>query len=161
MERRESVSWILTLGLVGVALVWSACARDRDSGRVSRPVPEAATVQKKQWSAADYAAMAERGRKVFVAQCSRCHTVDGLANTHGPDLSDYGSEEWPHWRTADYIHDAQRYYPGTEMPSFDEKVAKKKEALTDEQIDDTTAYITSLKERAVYPPKIQVTMPEM
>lgn len=164
MERQKSVSWALALGLVGWVLIWSACARDMDSGRHVQPVPktQAAAVQGKQWSATEYATMAERGKKVFVAQCAECHTVDGLANLDAPDLSDYGSEGWSHLRTADYVHDAQRYYPGTEMPSFDEKVAKKKkEMLTDAQIDDATAYVRSLKDRAIYPTKIQIPEHDM
>lgn len=160
MERRKIASGILTLGLVGWALVWSACARGRDSHCSVRTVPEAATVQKKQWSDAEYVTMADRGRKVFAAQCARCHTVDGLANVPGPDLSDYGSEGWSHLRTADFVHDAQRYYPGTEMPTFGEKVAKKKEEmLTDGQIDDTVAYVRGLSESAAYLPKNSAAQP--
>jgi cytochrome c oxidase subunit 2 len=100
--------------------------------------------------------MAARGQEVFAKQCARCHTVNGLANVPGPDLSDYGSEGWTHLRTADFIRDPQRYYPGTKMPAFGVGFAKSQdEALTDQQIDDVTAYISNLKKRADYLPENQ------
>lgn len=142
---------LLLAGFVaGIAVMMVACATTRppekQTGNVA-PAPAA------RWSPAEYAAMAEAGQKVFTANCLRCHTVDGLANAPGPDLSDYGSEGWTHLRTADYVRDAQRYYPGTNMPSFGEGVAKKGEALTSAQIDDVTAYVSSLRKRADYLPK--------
>lgn len=150
MKGKTIALTLLAAFVGGLAVMMAACSTTRPA---EKQMQGTAPLQTGRWSPAEYAAMAEQGRPVFTANCLRCHTVDGLANVPGPDLSDYGSEDWSHLRTADYIRDAQRYYPGTNMPSFGEGVAKKGEALTDRQIDDVTAYVSSLRKRADYLPK--------
>lgn len=156
MKRKAIYLSLLAVLVGGGATLMPACTTPR-----SHEKQVGQTAPGRRCSPPEYAAMAERGQKVFTAQCLRCHTVNGLANVPGPDLSDYGSEGWSDLRTADYIRDPQRYYPGTDMPSFGENIAKKSEALTEQQIDDVTAYINSLFKRADYLPKDLGHMPPL
>lgn len=84
-----------------------------------------------------------RGQEVFETTCAKCHTVDGRPVKAGPDLSDFGNERWSKARVIDTITDFQRYYPGSNMPTWDESYpARDIEAVAD--------YIMSLEAQAYY-----------
>lgn len=84
-----------------------------------------------------------RGRGVFEATCSLCHTVNGLPSKSGPDLSDFGSEGWSNERVVDMLRDFQRYYPGSMMPTWDE-------AYSQQDLKGVAAYVLSLRKQAFY-----------
>ena len=88
-------------------------------------------------------ALIAAGQKPFEANCAKCHTVNGMSNLAGPDLSDFGNEGWAYARVFDLLKDPQLYYPGTRMPTWDE-------AFSAEDIGAISAYIMSLKEQAFY-----------
>lgn len=107
------------------------------------PPPCPPGVQVDCWSSKQYSRMANAGKELFDNNCTKCHTDNGVSNAPGPDLSDYGSEGWTHRRAASFIGNAQLYMPGTKMPVFCDKLSQK-------QIDQLAAYLTSLKKQAYY-----------
>lgn len=84
-----------------------------------------------------------RGQEIFEATCVKCHTVDGRPIKAGPDLSDFGNEGWSRARVIDMITDFQRYYPGSNMPTWDD-------SYPTQDIEAVTAYIMSLQGQAYY-----------
>lgn len=87
--------------------------------------------------------MIARGQEVFEATCTKCHTVDGLPIKAGPDLSDFGNEGWSLTRVMDTITDFQRYYPGSNMPTWDK-------SYPTQDIEAVATYIMSLRAQAYY-----------
>lgn len=113
---------------------------------VDTPEQFQAWVQNQQKKAIEDPAVAE-GRRVFETQsCINCHTVSGtVANgRYGPDLTHLMSRDTLASGAADntpqnlkqWIADPNTYKPGCLMPAMQ---------LSDRQLDEITAYLTTLK----------------
>ena len=86
------------------------------------------------------------GQKLFMAQCSGCHTVRGTEaeGSHGPDLTHLGSRRLiaagmltnTPQNQMDWVMNAQDIKPGARMPSM---------TLSDSEAAALNAYLTSLK----------------
>lgn len=141
------VSWSLTAAGCAVIMGVIGCSGHEFNAPPLCPAPCPPTCPPSVqcgWSPKAYAKMADRGKELFDSKkCATCHTVNGVANLPGPDLSDYGSEGWPHQRVADFIANAQCYYPGSKMPSF-------RDQCTDKEINDLAAYLSTLKKQGYY-----------
>jgi sulfur-oxidizing protein SoxX len=99
-----------------------------------------------------------RGHEVFASRegghCVLCHAVPGvtLAGNIGPDLAGVGSRLTPA-QLRERIADMSRVSPDTAMPSFHrteglERVDPQyrgKPVLSDTQLDDVVAYLSSLR----------------
>lgn len=99
----------------------------------------ASTPQKSPGSFKHYAV----AQQLFAEHCARCHTIDGVNNMPGPDLSDYGTFGWSRARVAAFIADPQLYLPGTRMPEFHSQ-------LTPRQIGLLADYCNSLRSTELY-----------
>jgi sulfur-oxidizing protein SoxX len=99
-----------------------------------------------------------RGREVFTSRegghCVLCHAVPGvtLAGNIGPDLAGIGARLNPA-ELRQRVSDMSRVSPATAMPSFHrtEDLARVdpqyagKPVLSDAQLDDVVAYLSSLR----------------
>lgn len=144
--KRQTLSWGVAAGLM-IGLWNVNCATQRIPTEPSEPTEPSAQMQAAFSPAAASPAqdpeLIARGRGVFEATCSLCHTVNGLPSKSGPDLSDFGSEGWSHERVVDMLRDFQRYYPGSIMPTWDE-------AYSQQDLKGVAAYVLSLREQAFY-----------
>ncbi|RMF91397.1 MAG: hypothetical protein D6736_05295, partial [Nitrospinota bacterium] len=78
---------------------------------------------------------AENGKAIFESiGCLGCHAINGKGGTFGPDLGQVGSKVNAQW-LFNWIKDPRRYDSHTKMPRL---------PLTDAQIRDVVAYLTSL-----------------
>ena len=87
-----------------------------------------------------------RGQEVFNATCVSCHSVNGVPNKSGPDLSDYGNHGFSQIRVESMLRNFQLYLPGSMMPTWDQ-------AYPQEDIAAVAAYVRSLKGQAFYAPQ--------
>ena len=67
--------------------------------------------------------------------CLACHSVDGLGSDFAPELDNVGSKVTPNY-LRQWISDPKSYDPDTAMPSL---------RLTKSEVDNTVAYLMSLK----------------
>lgn len=67
--------------------------------------------------------------------CLACHSVDGLGSDFAPELDNVGSKVTPNY-LRQWISDPKSYDPDTAMPSL---------RLTTSEVDNTVAYLMSLK----------------
>ncbi len=101
----------------------------------------------------------QRGYAVVIRQtstCTLCHAGPfpnpHLQGTVGPDLHGIGARKTPEQIRAQIV-DASRFNPDTLMPSFGTTTGRVrvggqwqgKPILTDQEIDDATAYLATLK----------------
>jgi mono/diheme cytochrome c family protein len=80
------------------------------------------------------------GRKIFDANCARCHSVGGATGgrgKRGPNLAKEGAKHEAEWVAA-YVTDPKSKKPESRMPSFGNK-------LSAEDIRAVADYIGSLK----------------
>jgi nitric oxide reductase subunit C len=79
---------------------------------------------------------AEGGKKVFVARCKTCHTINGLeGGVRGPNLSHIGSRmDKP--TLEKFVRDPQSVKPTSRMPPL---------AISDREADVVAAYLSELK----------------
>ncbi len=75
--------------------------------------------------------------KLFKDNCSFCHTIDGKGGGMGPDLAQVGKSRTLAW-IHQYVENPKAVSPGASMPSFRDK-------LSNEQLDDISRYLMSLK----------------
>ena len=98
-----------------------------------------------------------QGEQVFLhSGCVSCHVIDGVANIGkihiGPNLTHFGSRQWiagevlPNQpaELADWIHSAQTYKSGSDMPDFNGSPGSQGNLTTD-QLNALVAYLESLK----------------
>ncbi len=79
------------------------------------------------------------GQLVYQTQgCSNCHSINGIGGTSGPDLSKVGIKHDKDWFIG-HFKDPQKYVKNSAMPAI---------SATDEEIDQLTAYMLTLKEVA-------------
>lgn len=78
--------------------------------------------------------------KLFKDSCSFCHTIDGKGGAMGPDLAQVGKSRTLAW-IHQYIETPKAVSPGASMPGFRDK-------LSNEQVDDISRYLMSLKAQA-------------
>ncbi len=79
------------------------------------------------------------GQLVYQTQgCSNCHSINGIGGTSGPDLSKVGMKHDKDWFIG-HFKDPQKYVKNSAMPAI---------SATDEEIDQLTAYMLTLKEVA-------------
>lgn len=78
----------------------------------------------------------EGGKKVFMARCMRCHTINGIGGTtRGPNLSNVGSRmDLP--TLEKFIRDPKSVKPGSRMQAL---------AISDKEADAAAAYLSELK----------------
>ena len=127
---------------IAILLGLASCARQVDSVEAKASPAE---MPAKARSPVVDAALIAAGEKVFGESCAKCHSVNGVPDKSGPDLSDFGSERWSPTRVIDTIRDFQRYYPGSMMPTWDE-------AYPEQDLQAVAAYVMSLKKQAFYVP---------
>ncbi len=89
---------------------------------------------------------AKRGRRIFfnnkIANCTRCHTINGEGGTLGPDLSDIGQR-----KSRRYIVKSLLKPNAMMAASYDENLSPMPRAraiLDDQQIRDVAAFLESL-----------------
>jgi ubiquinol-cytochrome c reductase cytochrome b subunit len=79
------------------------------------------------------------GKNLFQQfQCAGCHRIHGEGGSVGPDLSYVGDHRNREWLIK-HFRDPQSTSPGSIMPTF---------PLNEQQLNDLTAYMLSLKKRA-------------
>jgi mono/diheme cytochrome c family protein len=79
-----------------------------------------------------------RGREMFVTHCLKCHAINGLGGTFGPELNFPCSvtEYWNARLLSRFIANASSVRAGTKMPSFD--------SLRGEDIQEIVEYLHSM-----------------
>lgn len=77
----------------------------------------------------------ENGYEVFKNYCSSCHKINGQGGEVGPDLSKIGSYKEKSWLQR-WIKNPKAVKPETRMPVV---------GLTEDQINDVSDYLTTLK----------------
>lgn len=141
----RTVTRTVLLAMGASLLMLNSCATNE--GTVKAESTQAAKPVAAVSAAPDEKSLA-RGKEVFDLTCSNCHTVNGVANKAGPDLSDYGSFGFSQAKLVDMLRDYQRYVPGSTMPTWDAAYPK-------EDIEAVAAYIRSLKHEAFYLKDVQ------
>ena len=83
------------------------------------------------------AASGDGGQAVFAANCTRCHSINGVGG--GRDLSHVGAnpQHTVEWLIA-FIKDPQSQKPGTRMPAFAGKIP-------DSDLQSLAIYLAGLK----------------
>jgi mono/diheme cytochrome c family protein len=99
----------------------------------------------------------DRGRQLFETQgCTACHKINGKGGVVGPDLSDEGSKGRSDQWLKTQLRSPKEHNAQTVMPSY--------ARLSDQQIDDLVAYLSSLgsakPSKASVPTSIQTAEPE-
>jgi ubiquinol-cytochrome c reductase cytochrome b subunit len=74
---------------------------------------------------------------LFTDNCAKCHTINGVGGTTGPDLSQEGSHRDINFLQS-FINDPRSVVAGTDMPAFHD-------VLSSDQIKDIASYLFSLK----------------
>ncbi len=78
---------------------------------------------------------------LFDQVCTACHAVDGRGGRVGPALDGVG-DRWDATYLTRWLHDPGAVKPGTTMPML---------GLTDPQVTDLVAYLSTLKAKPVSP----------
>jgi nitric oxide reductase subunit C len=84
---------------------------------------------------------AEEGKALYAQKCQVCHSLGGVAGKMaqlGGPLDGVGSKRTTDWLRA-YLKDPKSQIPNAKMP---------KQTLTDQQLEDSVAYMLTLTEPA-------------
>jgi nitric oxide reductase subunit C len=81
--------------------------------------------------------------KIFADNCAKCHTINGVGGSTGPDLSQEGSHRDINFLQS-FINDPKSVVAGTSMPAFHD-------TLNTDQIKEVAAYLFSLKAQLIAP----------